>query len=181
MRLHSLFIVGLILVFVSLVGAEELKVCFDDAVKSAGPAEITPPPPTPANGEATYSGTIRVFLVEPSSRWADSQGDLYSYGFLDFPLISNVDLPDGNVIYLTSTWDAAAAGFSCVSEGNIMATAVVFRSQTVLTDAAPPEGRYFYARYADAAAAATPFEIGHGSTTPPYTHSVFIEESTATW
>jgi hypothetical protein len=181
MRLYSLLTAGLFLVLVSFAGAEELKVCLGKASQSTGAAEITPPSPVPTNGEATYSGTVRVFLVEPASRWADSQGDLYSYALLDFPLVTNVDLPDGDVIYLTSIWDAAAAGFSCISEGNIMATAVVFRSQTVLTDANPPEGYYFQARYADAAAAATPFEIGHGAANPPYTHSVFIEESTQTW
>jgi hypothetical protein len=181
MHRYSPLIIGLILVFVSGANAGELKVCRDGSANNSGLSETAPPSLAPSNGEASYSGTVRVFLVEPESRWYDHQTYKYSNGFLDFPLVSNVSLGDGEAVYLTNTWDATAAGFSPISEYNIMGIAVVFRSQTVLTDADPPSGYYFQARYADAAAAATPYEIGHNEATPPYTHPVFIEESTATW
>jgi hypothetical protein len=69
--------------------------------------------------------------------------------------------------------------FSQVSESNIMAIAVVFRAQTVITDADPPNAYFFQARYADAVAAVKPGEISRNEATPPYNHSIFIEESTA--
>ena len=179
MHRYSPLIIGLVLVFVSGANAGELKVCRDGSADNSGPSETAPPSSAPSNGEASYSGTVRVFLVEPSSRWADYWGARYSYGFLDFPIVSNVNLADGEAVYITNTWDATTAGFSPIYEYNIMGIAVVFTSQTVLTDARPPQGYYFQARYADAAAAATPYKIGHNEATPPYTHPVFIEESTA--
>jgi len=138
-------------------------------------------PELPGDGTATYSGTIRVYLVEPLARWRDRNGSFYHNGFLDFPVISNTNLGDGAVVYRTETWDAALTRFETISPTNIMAIGVIFRYQTVLTDADPPRGLWFQAHYADACAAATPGVPGRNEAPPGYTHTVFIEESTATW
>jgi hypothetical protein len=179
MQRYSLLIVGLILIFVSLAPAGELKVCLDGPQADMGPVAVIPPSVAPGNDEAVYSGTIRVFLVEPMSRWIDADREFYRNGFLDFPLISNFNLEEGQTVYLTATWDATATSFLEIFPENIEAIGVVFRSTTVLTDASPGDGYWFQARYADAAAAATPGMVGHNEVTPPYTHPVFIEESTA--
>jgi hypothetical protein len=179
MQRNSLLIVGMVLVLMSVAPAGELKVCLDGSEKNAGPVPGAPPQAAPGNDEAVYTGTIRVFLVEPMARWTDGSGQFYRYGFLDFPLVSTLNLADGGTTYLTATWNSSTAGFNEISQDNIQAIGVVFTSSTVLTDAYPPDGYYFQAHYADAVAAATPGIVGHNVATPPYTHPIFIEESTA--
>jgi hypothetical protein len=182
MQRNPLLIVGLVLVLMSVVSAGELKVCLDGSESNTGSITVAPPPPAaPGNDEATYTGTVRVFLVEPMARWTDADGNFYRYGFLDFPIVSNVNLLDGGSVYLTSTWNASTTSIGTIDQSNIQAIGVVFNSTTVLTDASPPDGLYFQARYADAAASATPGVVGHSQVNPPFTHPVFIEESTATW
>ena len=182
MQRHSLLIVGLILVLVSVAPAGELKVCQGLSGINAGQLPDAPPPAVaPDNGEAAYAGTIRVYLVEPMARWTDLNGDFYQNGFLDFPLVSNFNLLDGEKVYLNGTWDASTTAIGEIFPDNLMAIGVAIRSQQVLTDANPPEGYWFQARYADAAAAATPGIVGRSQATSPYTHPIFIEEATATW
>ncbi len=180
MQRYPLLIVGLILIFVSVATAGEWKVC-ESGSDNPGTPPDNPPLLAPDNGEASYSGTIRVFLVEPMARWTDLNDDFYQNGFLDFPLVSNFNLLDGEKVYLTGTWDASTTAIGEIFPDNLKAIGVAFRSQTVLTDADPPNGRYFQARYADVAAAATPGVVGHSQATSPYTHPIFIEEATATW
>jgi hypothetical protein len=181
MQRYSLLIVGLVLVLMSVVSAGELKVCLDGSLKIDGTIPVAPPPAAPGNDEATYSGTVRVYLVEPMARWTDQNGDFYHYGFLDFGVVSSFDLPDGQTLYRTGTWDATTTTIGEIFPENLMAIGVVARAQTVLTDANPPEGYYFMARYTDAAAASTPGVVGHSQATSPYTHKIFIEEATANW
>jgi hypothetical protein len=179
MQRYSLLIVGMVFVLMSMAPAGELKVCLDGSEKNTGPVPGAPPQAAPDNGEAVYTGTIRVFLVEPMARWVDYNDEFYRYGFLDFPLVSNLNMADGGTLYLTATWNSSTAGFNEISQDNIQAIGVVFTSSTVLTDAYPPEGYYFQAHYADAVAAATPGIVGHNVTSLPYSHPIFIEESTA--
>jgi len=181
MKRYFLLTAGLLLILMSIAPAEELKVCLDGSERNAGPLAGEPPPPAPGNDEAAYTGTVRVYLVEPLARWKDNTNQYYRYGFLDFPIVSDINMSDGDAIYLTSIWDASTTSIGYLVDWNIMAIGVVFSSQTVLTDARPPQGYWFQARYADAAAAATPGEVGRSEASPPYTHPVFIEESTATW
>ncbi|MEW5795243.1 MAG: hypothetical protein AB1772_02680 [Candidatus Zixiibacteriota bacterium] len=157
-----------------------MKVCLDGSEKPGEPPPGAFLPAAPDDGEAAYSGTVRVFLVEPLARWVDYNGDFYRYGFLSFPLVSNINMLDGDVVYRTGTWDASTTSIAEIFEENIMAIGVVFRSQGVPTDASPPEGYWFSAKYTDAAAAATPGVPGRSQASPPYTHPVFIQESTAT-
>jgi len=171
---------ALLFVLCSTSAAGELKTCVDGAESGAGPVADIMPPMAPDDGEAFYSGTIRVFLVEPVARWTDYSGYYYRNGFLDFPIVSNVNLNDGAVAYRTAVWDAATTNFEMIFEANIMAIGVIFRSEQVPTDADPPSGMYFQARYADAAASAIPGQPGSNQVQSPFTHNVFIEESTAT-
>jgi len=181
MQRYSLLVVGLVLVFATVASAGELKVCLDGSEKSAGPIPVAPPPAAPGDNEATYSGTVRVYLVEPMARWTDNSGNFYHYGTLDIPIASAFSISDGSVAYYTTTWDASTTPFIEIFPENIMAIGVVFKAAAVLTDADPPNGEYFQAHYTDAATAATPGVVGHLQTTPPFTHSIFIEEATATW
>jgi len=180
MKRISIIMLALIVVLCYTSIAGELKTCVDSGVSDAGPVTDIAPPLAPDNGEAFYSGTIRVFLVEPVARWTDYSGYYYRNGFLDFAIVSNVNLDDGEVVYRTAVWDASTTNFEMIFEANIMAIGVLFRSEQVPTDADPPSGMYFQARYADAAASAIPGLPGSNQAQSPFTHNVFIEESTAT-
>jgi hypothetical protein len=161
--------------------AGDLQVCADDQALRSDIAPVTESPDAPEGTEEVYVGTVRVYLVEPRARWTDDQGYFYRHGFLDFPIIGNVNLWDGDTRYMTDTWDATTSPMQWIFEDNIMAMGVIFRSATVLTDADPPSGTYFAAHYADAAAGAVPGFPGQNQTSGGFTHTVFIEEATATW
>ncbi len=134
-----------------------------------------------AVGEATasFEGTLRVYVVEPESRWLDRYGGAYAYGFLDFAMISDLSLSD-SIWQGTSTWSAATAGFSGVTQNNSMVIAVLFSNIGEQRDAAPPLEVYYTSYPVQAAAAATPGNPGSNLVSEGYTHTVFIEEGTAT-
>jgi len=135
----------------------------------------------PAEGQATYTGTLRLYLVEPVGRWIDDNHGLYHQGFLDFPLVEPLNLADGATIYRAATWDAATTPMGFITEQNIQVIAVAFNSMPHYKDAYPPYGFYFYAHYVDAAAFATPGVPGTSEIdVPGYTHRVFVEEGTRT-
>jgi thiol-disulfide isomerase/thioredoxin len=78
-------------------------------------------------------------------------------------------------------WNGKDAGFGDVTKGNIMAIAAVFNPQANKGYADPPFGNPFDAYYVDATAAAVPGSIGYNKVTSNFTHTVFVEEGTATW
>ena len=126
---------------------------------------------------ADYTGTVRIFMVEPVSQWTDGNGDSYGFGFLDFALEAEIDLKDYDVYEQTVTWNASLAGFENLSESNIMAMVAVFNSDSVETDAFPGYEYWFWAHYVDASAAARPGETGLNSTESGFTHTVWVEQS----
>ncbi|MFQ5452676.1 MAG: hypothetical protein ACE5D6_00630 [Candidatus Zixiibacteriota bacterium] len=136
---------------------------------------------TSGNSErANYNGIVRVFLVEPTSRWQDANGVNFNFGFLDFPLITGVSIADKETWGETVTWDAAAAGYGDITINNIMAIVVVSDAEAHPSDAYPPYGFYYDAYYVDATVSATPGVPGQIAVTPGFTHTVFIEEGTST-
>jgi len=137
---------------------------------------------SPGGSDATYSGRVRLYLVEPVGRWLDDGGQVYFQGFLDFPLSAPLVMADGEVWYRNATWVAAehpSIGF--ITATNIEVIAVVTRATSVLTDAYPPNGYWFNAFYVDACAWATPGSPGNSEPAiEGYTHNVFVEEGTRT-
>ncbi len=125
---------------------------------------------------ADYAGTIRVFMVEPVSRWADGNGDAYGFGLLDFALEQAVEIKEYEAWEQTVVFNPAASGFT-VSPSNIMAQAVLFNVDSVETDAFPPYGNLFQAHYVDAAAQARPGQVGMNSTALGFTHTAWVEQS----
>lgn len=133
-----------------------------------------------AGEEALYSGTLRVFVVEPTSRWTDRYGDAYQFGFLDYALVTDISLQDTSTWTQTVVWNAIDHGYNAVSEDNIMAIAALYNSNGEQKDAWPPYGYWFTAYPVDAAAAATPGSPGADEATGGYTHTVLVEEGTLT-
>jgi thiol-disulfide isomerase/thioredoxin len=70
-----------------------------------------------------------------------------------------------------------------VTEANAMVIAAVFNSEKNQGYANPPSSKPFWAYYTDASAAAIPGHTGYNTVNPAmaFTHTVFVEEGTATW
>ena len=128
-----------------------------------------------------YTGTLRVYIVEPTSRWNDHDGDPYHFGFLDYAFVGNLSIPYGETQVENITWNPSDAGYNDVNENNIMAIAAVFNPKVHQGHADPPFGNPFDAYYVDAAAAAMPGETGYNVKNENFTHTMFCEVGTATW
>jgi hypothetical protein len=125
--------------------------------------------------EETYNGHLRVYIVEPESRWIMDNGDPYYYSFLDFAVDEEISIDDS--YKLNTTWNPNLVGE--IDENNIIVLAAIFNST--------PHERFSYvnhpfdAYFVDAAAGAIPDTIGYNKVTNEFTHTVFTEEGTATW
>lgn len=128
-----------------------------------------------------YTGTLRVFISEPTSRWTDNNGMKYDYGFLDFAMVSSLSIPYLGTYEETQTWTAVGSQFNSITQDNVVAQAVVYNSVGVRNYSDPPSGYPFDAYYVDAAAQASPGVPGSNIVDGSSTHTVFIEEGTATW
>ena len=137
--------------------------------------------PTVADtNSASYHGTLRIYVIEPVSRWSDQQGAPFENGFLDFALVTSIDRVDTTAWQQTVTWDAASAGFASVSRSNIMVIAALFNDNGEMRNAVPGQDYPFMAYPVDAAAAASEGVPGQNQVDGGYTHTVFLEEGTLT-
>lgn len=133
-----------------------------------------------SNGRALYACNLKIYVVEPVSRYRDYQGHNYEMGFLDFAYDTSLNL-DYQVPFSRSlSWDPAANGVSSITENNIMVIAVLFNHlegfPKIMTDG--ETNVPFTAYYSDACAAALPGETGYNEAGGGYTHTVFLEEGT---
>ncbi|MDD5778435.1 MAG: Ig-like domain-containing protein, partial [Candidatus Thermoplasmatota archaeon] len=104
-----------------------------------------------------YQGRLRLYLVEPVSRWNDYDGDPYRYAFLDFALDVQVSV-DGTLVE-EAAWNGSAAGYDDITRDNVMVIAALFNAQGHTGYSDPPTNAHpFDAHYADAVAAARPPE-----------------------
>ncbi len=124
-----------------------------------------------------YTGRVRIYVVEPLSRWKMANQQYYHFGFLGFAYNNQISLDYGETFDQTVIWD----GDSQVTENNIMVIAAVFNPERYQGYARPPSQNPFDAYYVDAAAGARPGQIGYNRVQENFTHTVFVEESTATW
>jgi len=140
----------------------------------------TPAPGLVQGGDGTdYTGTLRIFIVEPVSRWDDRGGDPYRFGLLDIAAADAISV--GSTAWeQTYSWDGDNHGYGNITSGNIAVIAVIFNSVGEVKDAVPPYGYYYTSYPADAAALATPGSPGQNTTSPGFTHTVFAEEGTVT-
>jgi hypothetical protein len=133
--------------------------------------------------KAAYNCILRIFIVEPlSQRYYNSKppAGYYEFGFLDFAVDEELHILDehsGSV-----TWDGDVRYFSNLSETNIMAIAALYNLDDAHDAYAdPPAGRPFTAYYVDATVAATPGNPGDNSSGGDYSHTILVEEFTATY
>ena len=128
-----------------------------------------------------YTGKLKIYVVEPVSRWNNYDGEPYGFGFLDFAYDGSLNIEYMETSQVEVEWDPAEAGYSGVSEDNIMAIAAVFNPVPQEGHAYPPFRNPFDAYYVDACAAARPGEKGVNERGDNVTHTVLIETGTATW
>ncbi len=136
--------------------------------------------PVSGTDKVDYMGQIRLYIVEPVSRWKDSDSKSYEYGFLDFGIEEGFVLPEGEQMMWTFTFDPDNHGLGYLQFHNIAVQAVVSdwdNPQTAYAD--PPSGNAFTAYYHDAAAMAFPGQPGINSTEFGTTHTMFAEECTS--
>lgn len=122
-----------------------------------------------------YDGTLRVYIIEPESRWDMYDGQPYHYALLDIVSTEQLSIDYLDTYQDTITWNGE------VYEDNIMVMAAVFNPEGIQQYAYPPSENPFDAYYVDAAAGAHPGETGYNTVIENFTHTVFIEEGTATW
>jgi len=134
-----------------------------------------------SNDISPYTGHLRVYVVEPTSRWDNYDHRPYHYGFLDFAIDETLSIEYQDTYNTEITWSAQDAGYSGVSENNIIVIATVFNPESKKGYANPPFQNSFNAYYVDAAAGAKPGETGENTVNEDFTHTVFVEEATATW
>jgi len=104
---------------------------------------------------SNYQGHLRAYVVEPTSRWNNHDGDPYHFGFLDYAFDEDVSV-EGTLIKET-VWDGKSAGYSDITRDNIMVIAVLFSSEGHTSYSDPPANTHpFTAHYVDGVAAASP-------------------------
>ena len=126
-------------------------------------------PTSALDGPPYWDGTIKIYVVEETSSlgWYDHNGSLYDFPFLAFALNTPMTLND-SIWDTTVTWDGSVFGYGSLREDNIAVQAVLFSAS---------DG------YPAAAAMAYPGVPGsnYANSDSGTTHTVFVEEGTATW
>ncbi|MFH2056201.1 MAG: hypothetical protein ABIJ61_09610 [bacterium] len=122
---------------------------------------------TALNPDSYWDGTLRVYVVEHvSSMGWNSGGEPYHFPFLAFALDAVPISMIGAIWDTTVTWDGNDFGYDNLQEDNIAVQAVLFSQ----ADGLP-----------GAAAMADPGVPGTNVSGGGYTHTVFVEEGSATW
>jgi len=185
----TLFSLAIFLCLTGLLAASDLqsRVILKDspaieaAAPNAGQETGTEGVSLAGNDRALYPCQMKIYVVEPTSRYKDYYGHTYEFGFLDFAYDTSLNLDYQVPFSRTINWDPAANGVGTIQQSNIMVIAVIYNHleahpsfTTDGSDTIP-----FTAYYSDACAAAIPGEIGYNDDSGPYTHTVFLEE--ATW
>ncbi len=110
------------------------------------------------NEDATYEGNMRLYVVEPVSRWRDYEGNRYHFAFLGYAMNEDVSINAGGKLERQILWDGKEHGYE-VSRDNIMVIAVLFNSQGETRYSDPPNNQHpFEAHFVDACVAAVPPE-----------------------
>jgi hypothetical protein len=127
-----------------------------------------------------YIGYLRIYIVEPSSRWINFDREPIYFGFLDFAFYDELSIPYLDTYNFSIIWNGTKAGYNTIRENNIFVIAAITNSEINKGYSYPPSGYPFNANYIDASAGAKPGDICYNIVNEDFTHSVFIEEGTST-
>ena len=180
--LLGLLVMALLLA-ASLAFGEELNVY---PYERSGEYQPTTAPAYSMDGGKGYLGRLIIYIVEPDSRWQTyTAGQYYHNGFIGFAYDSTFDLTAaGGTLDRTISWHPISA-YNDITPDNLMAIAVLYDQSTYVSTCCDTNvstcAYYFNAYYSDACAAATVGEEWFNTVNDNFTHTVFIEEGTATW
>lgn len=108
------------------------------------------------NENEKYEGFFKIYVVEPTSRWKNYDGEYYHFGFLGFAKESIINIDAGGEIEDNIIWNSSEHGYE-ISRDNIMAIGVVFNKEGNTGYSDPPENKHsFIAHYVDACRAGEP-------------------------
>ncbi|HEC81984.1 MAG TPA: hypothetical protein ENI42_06135, partial [Thermoplasmatales archaeon] len=108
------------------------------------------------NGDEYYNGHVRVYLVEINSRWYDSSGNPYHFGFLAYTIDRDVSVSPKNNLSISSGVDVTTIGYPDALSDNLMIIAVLFNEEQHEKYSDPPADTHsFSAHYVDAVDADT--------------------------
>jgi len=122
-----------------------------------------------------YQGHLRIYVTEPISRWNMSNKQPYHFGSLGLADDENLSIQYQDTFSKSIIWSGD------VQENNVMVMAAVFNQKSQTAYAYPPNQNPFEAHYVDAAAAAAAGNTSYNTVSENFTHTVFIEEGTASW
>lgn len=128
-----------------------------------------------------YEGYLRIYVVEPESRWDNFDGEPYHYGFLGYAFNETISIDYQDTYTNNINWNGNQEGYSDIEEENIMVIAAIFNPEISKAYARPPTSGKFETHFTDAVAGVKPGEIKSNIVNENYTHSVLVEEGTATW
>jgi hypothetical protein len=123
------------------------------------------------DGDSTYKGTLRVYLAEIiSTQWLDYSKKPYHYGFIEFLIDKNIEIPSNEIHNYSKIIDVQEINIpddSTLDLDNLMIFSVIFNSKAVKKESDPEDGDFngnkheFNAYYADNAAGARVVEGGN--------------------
>jgi len=128
-----------------------------------------------------YEGYLRIYVVEPISRWDNYDDEPYHYGFLDFAFNESISINYQETYTDTIIWSGEQSGYSDIEEDNIMIIAAIFNPEIGRGYADPPTRAKFETHFVDATAGVKPGETKSNEINENFTHTVLVEEGTATW
>jgi hypothetical protein len=111
-------------------------------------------------GADTYTGNLRVYIVEIVSRYDDYDGNKYPYGFLDYAINTDISIDPSDAYSDSVTWnsvtekDGLGDPYNIKDPDNILLIATVFNSDSNIKIRPPPNSGYYVAYYADQTTAA---------------------------
>ena len=113
------------------------------------------------NDSLPYEGHLRIYVVEPVSRWNMNNHEPYHFGSLGFAYDNALSIDYLGSYNNTMTWNGD------VTQNNVMVIASVFSSDTYQAYAYPPSKNPYNAHYVDAAAAASGLQERPRDRRPP--------------
>ena len=137
--------------------------------------------PSNIEGSLPYQGFLKIYVVEPESRWDNYDNEPYHYGFLNFAFNDTVSIDYLDTFSETIIWNGNDFGYGDIQEDNIMVIATIFNPEIQKAYAEPPTRSAFETHYVDATAGAKPGDTVSNVVNENFTHSVFVEEGTDTW
>ena len=136
------------------------------------------------NMSGPYEGRLRVYIVQPLSRWKDHDKDPYHFSLLDFPLVTvppffTQKWDEGISIGYLDTYSKTINWTGLVSKKNVMVIVGVYDARSEIKNSYNNTGPFF-AHSLDAAAGARPGETAYNTVNNNFTHTVIVDVATST-